>query len=321
MAILAGIDEAGYGPILGPLVVSCVAMRVPDDIADHSIWDTLRDSVTDKQTRSSRKRLAVADSKKLFRSRASIVPLERAALVMLAAAGRRPKTWHGFLKTVAPHVVDQLDNYPWYREVDYPLPTHADVGDAGIQANVIRLNCRQQSVQLLGMFCEPMLEGAFNRLVKNTRNKAVVLMGLVLRLVERVIQLGAKERIRVCVDRLGGRQHYRDVLMTNLPEYAMQIVEESEERSAYRLTRRDARCDIEFATNSEDRHFCVALASVYSKYLRELFMHAFNTYWSSHLPDIRPTAGYYTDAQRWLTEAGEMLDRVGVDRTILVRQR
>ena len=321
MAILAGIDEAGYGPILGPLIVSAVAVRVPDELVDHSLWDTLRESVTSKVSRSSRKRLAVADSKKLFRGRASLAPLERAALVMLAAAGRRPQSWRSLLKVVAPQVVEQLDAYPWYGDTNCPLPTCSDIGDIGIQANVVRRDCRQHNVELLGVFCEPMLEGAFNRLVKNTRNKAVVLIGLVMRLVERVMQLGSHERIRICVDRLGGRQHYRDVLMTNLPNFSLQIVEETEERSAYRLTKREGSFDIEFATKSEERHFCVALASVYSKYLRELFMHVFNDFWSSHTTNVRPTAGYYTDAHRWLSEASQAIDRAGIDRSIMIRER
>ncbi|MCH8916798.1 MAG: hypothetical protein IIC52_01970 [Proteobacteria bacterium] len=41
MAIVAGIDEAGFGPTLGPLVVSGVAFRVPDDQVDRCLYGLL----------------------------------------------------------------------------------------------------------------------------------------------------------------------------------------------------------------------------------------------------------------------------------------
>ncbi len=321
MAILAGIDEAGYGPILGPLVVSGVVFRIPDEDLNASLWNTLRSSVSKTPSRAGR-RVVVVDSKKLYHSRGSLLPLERTALVMLAVAGRRPRSWRGLLRVLAPEVVDQLDQYPWYARVDPALPLSDGVGDIGVQANAIRRDCATHRVEPLGVFSEPLLEGHYNRLVKNTRNKAVVLLGLALRLADRIMRTASpRERIRLCVDRLGGRQHYREPLVTAMPGHELQILEESPERSAYRLVRSARVCEIEFATRGEDRHFPVALASVYSKYLRELFMHVFNDYWSGRVADLKPTAGYYSDARRWLRDARPALARAGIDRSLLIRER
>ena len=320
MAILAGIDEAGYGPTLGPLIVSGVVFRVPEDRLNESLWNVLRNTVSPTTIRAGR-RLVVADSKKLYSSRGSLAPLERAALVMLAVAHHRPESWRGLLRVVAPQTIEQLSHYPWYDQTDFPIPTADEVGDIGMRANAVRRDCAKHKVEPVAVFCEPMLEGHFNRLVKNTRNKAVVLLGLALRIVDRIVRLAPHERVRLCVDRLGGRRHYREALVTALPGYEMQILEESPERSAYRLIRSSRICEIEFATSGEQRHFTVALASVYSKYLRELFMHAFNSYWSGKMPGLERTAGYYTDAQRWLEEVAPVLRQAKVHRGLLVRER
>jgi len=60
---------------------------------------------------------------------------------------------------------------------------------------------------------------------------------------------------------------------------------------------------------------------VYSKYVRELFMRLFNDYWCAQQAALRPTAGYYGDAQRWLDDADPVLRRLQVDRRLLVRER
>ena len=46
MTIIAGIDEAGYGPLLGPMVVTITAFDVPDEKAKCSLWDLLNDAVS-----------------------------------------------------------------------------------------------------------------------------------------------------------------------------------------------------------------------------------------------------------------------------------
>lgn len=320
MAVYAGIDEAGYGPTLGPLVVSGVAFRVPDERLDACLWDTLRGSCASVRDRSGR-RLTVADSKKLYSSRGSLAPLERAALVMLAVGGHRPETWRGLLELLAPETGRELECYPWYAGADVRLPLSNDVGDIPTRANAVRIDCAANGIELLGVFSEVLPVGRFNRLIKSTRNKAVVLLGLALRVVDRILGAARQERVRLCIDRLGGRQHYRESLATALPEYELQILEESPLRSSYRLVCAPRVRDIEFVTSGEARHFPVALASVYSKYLRELHMHVFNRYWTAQQGDLRPTAGYFTDARRWLGDATQTLDRLMVDRGMLLRDR
>ena len=320
MAIVAGIDEAGFGPLLGPLVVTGVAFRVPDSQAHRCLWDTLSETCTRPPDRDSR-RLAVADSKQLFRGRADFSALERPALVMLAVAGQRPRNWRALLEALAPDATAPLDRYPWYAGRNLDLPLSGGVGDIGTRANAVRRNMVEERVELVGVFAEPILEEQFNHLISKTGNKAVAMLGTALRVIDRVLRCAPDPRVRLCVDRLGGRVHYREALQTAFPQFELQILEECPERSAYRLANSSRVCRIEFVAGGEDRHFAIALASVFSKYLRELYMHVFNDYWSGQVTSLRPTAGYYTDARRWLNDAGAELDRRGIDRATLVRQR
>src|SRR4030042_446845 len=44
MVVLAGIDEAGFGPLLGPLVVSSSAFSLPNHFLTEDLWQILRRS-------------------------------------------------------------------------------------------------------------------------------------------------------------------------------------------------------------------------------------------------------------------------------------
>jgi hypothetical protein len=43
----------------------------------------------------------------------------------------------------------------------------------------------------------------------------------------------------------------------------------------------------------------VALASIVSKTIRELWMDVFNGYWCGRVPGLQPTAGYPNDSKRF----------------------
>lgn len=225
------------------------------------------------------------------------------------------------LYDLARPVLSEIDQYPWYADADWDLPLSKGVGDVGTRANAVRRACVAQGVTFLGAQCEPVLAGRYNHLIGRTRNKAVVLSCTAMGLAARVVRAAGAEPVRLYVDRLGGRMHYREVLTTAGFGEDLHIVEETETSSVYRFTKRDRRHEIRFVTGADARHMPVSLASIYSKYLRETFMKAFNEFFTALQPGLKPTAGYYTDAKRWLADAEEMLAGQCVDRTMLIRVR
>jgi ribonuclease HII len=81
------------------------------------------------------------------------------------------------------------------------------------------------------------------------------------------------------------------------------------------------RAHVTFAEKSESFSFPVALASCAAKYAREACMHAFNAYFQALEPALTPTAGYVTDARRWLADAEHAIARSGLPRDAIVRAR
>ena len=75
MPLLIGTDEAGYGPNLGPLLVTATAWTLPDDLNPEDLWDQLNACVAQKKSRKGDK-LHVADSKQVYSSGKSIRELE-----------------------------------------------------------------------------------------------------------------------------------------------------------------------------------------------------------------------------------------------------
>ncbi len=326
---IVGIDEAGYGPLLGPLVVTAAAFDVPVEIMKRArsdaegpdLWQLLSSSVTRKVSKRDA-RLAVADSKKLFqrsKSGEDLSALERAVLTFLAQTDQTPSGWRALLNMVAPFADEKLRHYPWYRDGDLALPTCCRPDDLATQRNALRADMADKGIRFRGFWSEVLPEGHYNQLVTNTRNKAVVLFGLTARLIQRVADSVGPRPLRVWIDRQGGRIVYRRPLMTAFEDAQLDVLEESPERSSYRLTRRPAPWAVRFVTKGEEHHLPIALASILSKYLRELFMARFNQYWSAHVADLRPTAGYYQDGQRFLTDIAPAITRLQIDRQWLVR--
>jgi len=176
-------------------------------------------------------------------------------------------------------------------------------------------------------------EVEFNRRVRRAGNKALVSFAVVAALLRRIWQREAPRGDlaeggpRVVVDRQGGRIRYAETLSRTIPDAAVRIIEETPVQSRYELTERAApaegvgvgprRMSVLFRVDAEQAHLPVALASMVAKLTRELLMARFNAYWGERIRELKPTAGYATDAGRWLREAGPRLS--AEDRRMLVR--
>lgn len=318
MAILVGIDEAGYGPLLGPLVVSSVVFEVPDADPPACLWEQLAAVVARTPSRRE-SRLIVADSKKLFAGRKSLAPLERVILVFEQLRDQGPARARDLLAAIAPKGFKQLGELPWYADLDFALPLDPATGHISTRCAALAGEFRRKGLHFRAARSVLMPEHVFNEWVGKVRKKSTIVLQAVLRHVNAAIRDAEGRAVFVLCDRLGGRANYRQPLMTAFPEFACQVLSESPELSEYALRRGRQVCRVGFRTEGETHAMVTALAGVYSKYVRELCMAAFNRYWNAQCPKLRPTAGYYADGQRFLRDLDPTLRAMGLTANQLAR--
>lgn len=303
MRLVVGIDEAGYGPLLGPLVSAASVWEVAADgppAGEQAWWSLLEDCVA-AAPRKAEWRVTVGDSKQVFKRQDGLGVLERAVLAFAQLGGAVPTSTGALLAALGDPARPLASQMPWYRGQSRTLPTVPQQAASAAYCQKLEAALRAAGLRCRGLLAEVVAEDAYNERVSRTRNKAEVLLERVLRLIVRAVGQVPGD-CELVIDRLGGRTHYHDVLLSAFPERALEIRVESPARSVYRLRGNAGDWTVTFALGADRDHFPVALASMTAKYVRELLMLDFNAYWQRYCPDVRPTAGYYNDAQRFLQE-------------------
>ncbi|HHT9138463.1 MAG TPA: hypothetical protein ACFYEK_14625 [Candidatus Wunengus sp. YC60] len=319
MTIIAGIDEAGYGPLLGPMVISITAFDVPEEKADCSLWDLLNDAISNDM-KGKGQRLTVRDSKKLYSAQKGLKPLENAALSFLWSKDLKTTSFYQLLKNLLCYHAETIAGYPWYAERDYPLPLTTNVSAVLNYADLLKYAFDKQGVQFCYASSCVVTVREFNEWVKATDNKSVVLFNNCAALIFRLWN-NFRGDIRLIVDKQGGRNNYSELLKGCLPEADVKILKEGAEVSAYEVVNNQRKMNISFVEKGEDTCMAVALASIFSKYIRELFMHLENQYWLHFVPDLKPTAGYYQDALRFLSQVADVRKKEAIQDNILIRMK
>ena len=313
MAVVAGIDEAGYGPRLGPLLVSAVAFRVPDDAADGCLWERLA-PVVGRSVRD-RERVAVDDSKRLFSQSTGPRHIERTALAFAAAAGITAGTFRELLGSVAV-LGETPESYPWYDGADFAVPLAAQAEQLAADAQRLRDAAGAEFLEVRAL---PVLVGEYNRMVDRVGTKSATLFLKNAALLTHLWERWGDEGLTVHVDKHGGRDRYGLLLHQTFFGCWVQVLREGRDESVYEVRDGDRRMTVGFCRKGDSRHLPVALASIYSKYIRELFMRGFNAWWTAHVPGLKPTAGYAADANRFLRDIEPAFQRLGIDPALLIR--
>jgi hypothetical protein len=328
LTLHAGVDEAGLGPLLGPMTFGFSVFRAPAEHAD--LWSAIGDSVSQNPLHDARA-FVVADSKVVFKRTARCHKrLESTALGFLAlrAAGRRPHTTTGryLFENPAELAVEPatIRAHPWYRKLERALPRHVDAGLLELRVESLHRAMTRSQIELLDLGVRVVPEAELNRSFEETDNKSRTHWQQSRLLFRRIWLQHAEHGVSLWVDRHGGRMHYGSILAVDFPDASVELVDESAELSRYRLTERRGgprRMDIAFAERAESQSFAVALASCMAKYARETAMECFNEHFGALQPGLAPTAGYTEDGRRWLADAQPVLEREKIDRATLVRSR
>ena len=107
-----------------------------------------------------------------------------------------------------------------------------------------------------------------------------------------------------------------NVIGDAFPDSFVFRLEESGPQSRYKVG------DLEFCFRTKAEALLpVALASMVSKYVREVIMIQFNRFWQSFLPDLRPTKGYPQDAKRFWEEIKSTAAELGIEKQEIWRCR
>jgi hypothetical protein len=292
-----GIDEAGYGPNLGPLVMTAVVAESPDD-RPPDLWGDLAATVARAGCRDDR--LWVDDSKRIYRGGVGLDRLEAACLAALTATGTpMPDSLSALLAALGAGAFDEVELSPhWCDDTDPPLPraesrpiVEAALGRRPLEGAPWRI------VAIRSVVVGP---ARFNADLCAGRSKADAHFGAFTRLLRPLWDLAADGvTTHVRADKHGGRHFYLEPLYRALPDAWIDRGPEGRELSRYTLREGPRRVELTLRPKADADDGLVALASIVSKAVRELWMAVFNAHWAARIPELRPTAGYPGDSARF----------------------
>jgi ribonuclease HII len=336
-ALLLGLDEAGYGPFLGPLCVGAAVFRAPLDDADKPpcLWETLSEAVcrSPKESTPGQPRLCVNDSKALKRSvkkgpdghAAALADIELSLLAFMRLMSESPvlddADLFGRLACATLHDDAKRDARS--------LPINHDPALVTLRATGLARVAQDAGIELHALRVSALDPERFNAECAKHGSKAAVTACMALaRLRDLWGELASDEGDQAAhtprlgyafLDRQGGRTDYAAFLSSIDPRATIDTVRRGDTRSAYTLRDGQRELRVLVEVEADSKRFPVALASMVAKYARDLAMLRFNARFAIEHPEMKPTQGYGVDGRRWISDAARYLTAEQL-RTI-VRQR
>jgi ribonuclease HII len=319
-----GIDEAGYGPNLGPMVMTAVVAEdsgcgrpASGSGRDLDLWRDLARTVD--RAGGDPSRLWVDDSKAILRGGKGRDRLEMACLAAVVAAGNPlPDTLTKLVATLAAgaQAVAAAELSPWFDE-----PGAADSWPwchPRSVAEELLVRCplvpAARTWRLGGVYSAVVGPSQFNAELARTDSKAQVHFAAFSRILRRVWERAADGLpSSVTADKHGGRHYYMEPLSQAFADAWVDRGSEGPELSRYTIREAGRRLELKLIPRADQCDGLVALASMISKTVRELWMDGFNAYWRSRVPGLRPTAGYPEDAQRFRRAIANAASAEGCD--------
>jgi ribonuclease HII len=327
---LIATDEAGYGPKLGPLVVVATVWEVPRADQVETAFTLLQTPIPDSRCNA----VFVDDSKRVFKrnelpgsGKISMLDIVCSAAAQWCELPDPSTSFTHWLEAIAKTDFETLDS-PWFMPwKNHRSPSEADKNNYALNRNLIE-HWSSTGLSLRAVKARFITAAAFNRQIDQGKNKADVLTEATCLMIGEAISSVDDHEILIFSDRHGGRAYYGAPIQHVCADMIMNVVSEGPAISRYRLTTSDASVpgrsiDWSFSVGG-DSFAPVAMSSMVAKWLRERAMFCFNQYFMEKMPlgqMLKPTAGYPTDANRFLIDIENAGLRQTIDDQMLIRKR
>lgn len=323
-----GIDEAGYGPNLGPLVMAAVVVESADpDRRDldppRTLWDDL--AATACRAGGPADRFAVDDSKAILKGGRGRASLLASCLALLDAAGRAlPETPAGLVASLPSRDPADAELDRWL-DPDREPPGWPSAGWLGGLGS--RLGCRPFAPasggwRVADVFVEIVGPERFNAGLDRHPSKAGVHFEAFENLLRAVWDLAGDGRpTSVRGDKHGGRHFYAGPLSAAFPGTWIDRGPEGPELSEYALREPGRELTLRLTPRADAADALVALASIAAKAARECWMDVFNAFWARRVPGLKPSAGYPVDASRFRRDIEATATDLGIGPRLWWRER
>ncbi len=312
---IVGIDEAGYGPLLGPLTVGAVWIEVKGDYEPRRIWDAL--GVTS----------GIADSKKVLGHR-NMAAGEETILALLSTLKIEALTRRDLFDQLllAPPNIESDAQAPWScglsdafarracRPDDTDIPRWGAMPDED-RVLELRSRLRAADCRLGGASVISLCPGRFNDALERGANKASINWSLFSQQLQHIRSWLGTEGFAAC-GKLGGRHRYGGLLM----DLGLSVpLEEGRARSAYDV---DGFGRVEFLRSAEDAHPPVAMASMLAKLVREHVLDQWHQMFRVEVGDLTTCSGYHDPVtRRYVERTVEARRRLGIPDRCFLRNR
>lgn len=310
---VVGIDEAGYGPNLGPLALGASIWQVPSKIQSELLASKLEPEFQAKrlQGKDLEPFVPLGDSKELYQSGISTESLEIGVLSLLQNAKRYQsvepsKLWPTLLEhadCLKLQPLEHKQSLPWYEPIGQS-PSMPWLAKVTAFCSLAASGLSKLEVDFEGFQARLVDEMVFNQGLRDYGGKGKLLSFTSLHLVKDIVEsldLTTVDGVEIYCDRHGGRSKYLELLQAVFEEVFFWIEKETPHESSYRTEWNDCPLRIRFTVGG-DRFPPTSAASMLAKWLREASMDHFNRYWQGKVSDLKPTAGYPVDAKRFVND-------------------
>jgi hypothetical protein len=306
----AGIDEAGYGPNLGPMVMTAIVAEAPEDggqaereppLRTLNFWADLKATVD--RAGGDRDRLWVDDSKTILRGGKGRDRLESACWALIHAIRHKlPCSFGELLAGIGAGTPEDTELSLWSTEPGGACCSLALTPPPGLSEMLAErpLEPRQARWRLTEVRSVVVAPAQFNARLKQSKSKSEVHFAAFAPLVRMIWERAAVgDATFLSCDKHGGKHYYLPALYDAFPEAWIERGPEGAELSRYVIRAPGRMVELSLLPRADRSDGLVALASIVSKTVRELWMDVFNGYWCARVPGLCPTAGYPVDALRF----------------------